>query len=209
MKNIYWGIIEDDVPLRNSLQDYLSMNGCVITFSTDSVNEVLSDEHVSDPQFILLDEHVTGGSGVDSIAKLKRKFPDASIILFTGDKSADLVLRALENGACGFLYKPFSFSQLESIITNIEENGAYLHPLSASKLIGTLKKSKEKKHENYSKLSAKEEEIVKLLLTGKSYKEIAAILNKSFYTINYHMKNTYAKYNVNSKTELLYLLNKI
>jgi DNA-binding NarL/FixJ family response regulator len=209
MKNIFWGLIEDDVALRNSLQDYLFLNGCFISFSTDTVGEVLSGDHEDDPQFILLDEHVTDASGIDSIAKLKKKFTDANIILFTGDKSPDLVLKALENGACGFLYKPFSFSQLESIITDIEENGAYLHPLSASKLISTLKSAKDKKGRNYSKLSKKEAEIVNLLQTGKSYKEIATALNKSFYTVNYHMKNIYSNYNVNSKAELLYILNKI
>ena len=98
---------------------------------------------------------------------------------------------------------------LSKQIAEIQKNGSYLHPLSASKLISTLQTSKEKKLENYSKLTEKEDEIVKLLLTGKSYKEIATELNKSFFTVNYHLKNIYSKYNVNSKAELLYLLNKI
>ncbi len=209
MKNIFWGLIEDDTALRTSLQEYLLLNGCIVTFSTDCVDDVLQIEHEYNPDFILLDEHVTNGSGIESISKLKEKFKGANIILFTGDKSPELVMKALENGACGFLYKPFSFSQLESIIADIQKNGSYLHPLSASKLISTLQISKEKKLENYSKLTEKEDEIVKLLLTGKSYKEIATELNKSFFTVNYHLKNIYSKYNVNSKAELLYLLNKI
>lgn len=201
------GIIEDNDVLRSSIEDYLSIKNYTQVFSTGSVNDVLKTTYKQQPDYLIVDEHLEDESGIKAISSLKKKFPYVHVIIITGDEKPQLIMNALENGASGFLYKPFSISQIEKVFDDIRENGSYLHPVSATKLIGQLKIVKDAGVKKMEKLSKKEKVIAEYLIEGKSYKEIAAIINKSFHAVNYHIRNMYVKYNVNSKVELIYKLN--
>jgi DNA-binding NarL/FixJ family response regulator len=207
MRGAAIGIIEDNSTLRSSIEDYLLIKDHKQLFSTGKLEEVISTSYSSHPDYILLDEHLEDASGTNAIEVLKQKFPYAHIIIMTGDEKPQLIVNALENGASGFLYKPFTMNQIEKVFEDIRENGSYLHPLSATKLIGQMKIGKEAGKKKMEKLSKKEKVIAAYLIEGKSYKEIATIINKSFHAVNYHIRNMYVKYNVNSKAELIYKLN--
>lgn len=203
------GIIEDDETLRSTIIDYISIRGYALVFACGNPGAIQNEADTPErPDVILLDEHLGSASGISSLQEIRKIFPATRIIIMTGDTTQELIIRAIENGAAGFIYKPFSLKQMDEAINSLMETGSYLHPVSATKLISTIQKGKETERNTLQKLSAKELEVAELLMVGKSYKEIALLLNKSFHTINYHIKNMYVKFDVNSKTELVYMLNK-
>ncbi len=208
--DIFIGIVEDDEGLRSSICDYIDYReGYHLMFAYSDLKSITNlSERAEEPDIILLDEHVADSSGIGSIQEIKKIFPASRIVIMTGDTEQELTIRAIENGAAGFLYKPFSLKQIDEVVNSVMQTGSYLHPLGATNLIKTIQSDKEIAKVSLEKLSSRETEIAQLLIVGKSYKEIAMLLNKSFHTVNFHIKNMYVKFDVNSKTELVYKLTK-
>lgn len=205
--NYFIGILEDNYTARKSLEELLQLlPEYRIVFSEGDYNAVLNAQQDVHPDIILLDEHLENISGISIIEKLLSKFKNAYIIIITGDKDEELVLKAMEHGAKGFLYKPFSFKDLEKAIKEINSGSVYLEPDTLNTLMGVLNqkhKASKLKSEVVAKLTNREKEVLDQLLMGREYKSIAEDLNMSYHTVNHHIKNIYLKCDVKSKGELL------
>jgi DNA-binding NarL/FixJ family response regulator len=203
------GIVDDDMTLVSSICDYVELRQYKLVFSAGNLDALLkTDDYPYDPDVILLDEYLADKSGIEALTELKKKFKSTYFIIMTGDTNQELIMKAIENGASGFLYKPFSLMQMDEAVKHLVDAGSYLHPLSTTKLIRTIQKAKEIERKALKELTTKELEIVQLLIVGKSYKEISHLLGKSFHTVNFHIKNMYAKLSVNSRAQLVHRLNK-
>jgi DNA-binding NarL/FixJ family response regulator len=199
------GILEDNKTLRESIEDYVITSGkYFLAFSFGSFSELASKKNIAEPEFILLDIHLSDVLGTDIIANLKFLYPNSSVIVITGDKDKDILLKAIEKGACAYVYKPFKMTELSDVLTKVATTGSFLEPETLTTLLSMIS-GKNTKNTFLDKhvLTGREEEIFNLIKKGLTYKEMATTLNVSFHTINYHLKNIYIKTNVNSKTELL------
>jgi DNA-binding NarL/FixJ family response regulator len=115
-------------------------------------------------------------------------------------------MKAIENGANGYVYKPFSAAKLEQAIANVESTGSFLDPESLTKLMTMMQHSSGKKFlRTEEDLTPMEQKIIELVKKGLTYKEMAQDLNISFHTVNFHLKNIYYKMDVKSKAELISL----
>ncbi len=202
----YLGILEDNQPLRESIADFLEATGSYkVVFSAASYFEIKRVKLDVVPHFILLDIHLLDGSGIDLIADLHQRFSGVQIIVITGDKdNHDLLLRAVENGANGFLYKPITMNSLVNMMEQLHETGSFLEPEILSKLMWLMREKKKLNNQSIDdELTNREMDIIKLVEQGLSYKEIAEKLNISYYTVNFHLKKIYIKFDVNSKMELV------
>jgi DNA-binding NarL/FixJ family response regulator len=205
------GILEDNEALRKNIELYLgATRDCFVGFSESSIENILLKDIDCDPDYILLDIHLNNTNSLESISRITKRFPGAGIIVMTGDKSESFILNAFENGAKGYIYKPFALQELVSTIKSLEENGSYMPANIATKLIGLLnKKDKVEPLKNKYKLTERETQIIEFLRDGHGYQAIADKLFISYHTVNHHIKKLYSKLNVNSRSELTatYLLN--
>ncbi len=107
------GIIEDNEALRNNIVSYLDAStGYFTAFSASGFDEIKNRKHDCKPDFILLDIHLQDKIGIELIADIKKLFPGTSIIIMTGDQNEAFILKAFENGAKGYLYKPFAMADV-------------------------------------------------------------------------------------------------
>lgn len=198
-------ILEDDATLRATLVDYFTVsNGYLVSYSGISVVDFVSRDFDEYIDFILLDIHLSSSHSLDSISSIRQKHRDANIIIITGDTSDDLVLRAIEGGAKGFLYKPFSLSDIHKTFDSINKIGSYLQPNVVSKLVQSLNDNNSLQNlKERFELTERETDILYLTKLGLSYKEVGEKLDISFHTVNHHMKNIYFKMGVTSKSQLL------
>lgn len=205
---LYVGIFEDNLPLRVSVEQYLEIQGGYgIVFSSARVDRVLCQVYDTMPHIILLDEHLEDTSGIQAIPALKAKFPETFIVIVTGDEDPELIVKALENGASGYLNKPFSLSQMGEVFRSVREKGSFLQPEATTRLITLLSQKKASTENLYDKLTPREKETAAMLMRGMSYKEIADQLGVTFFAVNYHIKNIYLKCDVNSAGQLIFKLN--
>lgn len=199
------GILEDNRILRDTIEDYIAIsNKYHLIFSEDSYSSFSKTEYEVAPDYIILDIHLNDISGLDVIPDIKRIFPESHVIVITGDKDKDLILKAIQNGACGYLYKPFKMEELEKVISNVETSGSFLEPELLTKLMSLISiKNSQDLFGGKNEITPRENEIIELIKKGHTYKEMAELLHVSFHTINYHLKNIYIKANVRSKNELV------
>jgi DNA-binding NarL/FixJ family response regulator len=151
-----------------------------------------------------------GGGWRDSVcAHLQQKFPDTYILIMTGDLNEKNILKALENGAKGYVNKPFEMEGLIKAMNKTFEDGSFLSPVATTSLLNLINNSRKPSSSiktTYS-FTMKESEIVELLRQGMSYNEIAEKLKISYHTVNHHIKNIYHKMDVNSKSKLIAEIN--
>jgi DNA-binding NarL/FixJ family response regulator len=198
-------IIEDDKMLRSTMVDHLTFVGnYTVVYSGDSVSSFLANIIDVDIDVILLDVHLFNTNSLHSINLILNNHPKSNVIIITGDKSDDLILEGIEEGARGYLIKPFSILQLNDIILSVLNNGSYLQPVVQNKLLRKLSshKSVDLIQKRYG-LTKRELDIFNHVRLGYSYKEISDKLGISYHTVNHHIKNLYFKFNVNSKGQLL------
>ena len=104
-------VVDDDEMLRESLPDLLREFGFAAR-AFSSGHEFLLSDYVGETRCLILDVAMPGMSGLDLQKELKLRGQVIPIIFITGQKDEDIRKQAFSQGAVGFLYKPFSDSDL-------------------------------------------------------------------------------------------------
>ena len=150
------------------------------------------------PDVIIMDIQLPDGSGIEATAKLKRQLPDTQIIMFTVHEDSELIYKALEAGASGYLLKRTAAQNLVKAIQEVKAGGVPMTGEVARKVIASFRKPAAPPNET---LTRREEEIMQLLVVGCLSKEIADKLSIGLETVNSHLKHIYEKLHVRSRTE--------
>lgn len=205
------GIIEDNISLRTNIADYINLSDRYFSvFDVSSIENLNNLKLHIKPEIILLDIHLKGENSLNSLDSLLEKFPETYILVMTGDMNEKNILKALENGAKGYINKPFEMEELIKAMNKTFQDGSFLTPLATTSLLNVINNNKKPSSSiqlTYS-LTMKETEIVELLRQGLSYNEISEKLKISYHTVNHHIKNIYNKMDVNSKSKLIAKINK-
>ena len=185
-------LIVDDHPIvRAGLEQALLKENFTICAFAASKNEAIAQIARTNPNLILLDLNLPDGSGFE-VANWARGISDEiGIVILTLNDSPELLLAALAARVSGFVLKSAPISE---VIATLER--ALITPLSftASGLHNALTAKA-----RLPSLSSRELEVLNILASGKSTKEIARELYLSEPTIKTHLANIYRKLEVNNR----------
>lgn len=155
--------------------------------------EAVDRYRTSPPDITLMDLGMEGEvGGIEAIQQIRKEFPEARIISYSGLRGDEDVCRALSSGAVTFLSKESSDEELISTIRQVHAGERPIPPYVARMLAERL---------TMSKLSPREIEVVTLVADGLRNKEIAAQLGISEETVQVHMKSILSKLKVNDRTK--------
>jgi DNA-binding NarL/FixJ family response regulator len=201
-------VIEDDPGILASLERIIrSYTDLICIVSADSMEsfwEKLPARASLD--MLVLDLGLPGQSGLEGLPILRKRFPEAEIIIFSGSEDTDLLLRCLTLGANGFVVKGFPIMQFRKYIDTVLQGGAAISPKMARKMIEYMNPPKRDPGSlSESCLSSKEEQVLRLLSEGNNYEQVALLMDISVNGVKYHVKNIYKKTNVNNKLEAIRL----
>ncbi|MGM0581872.1 MAG: response regulator [Bacteroidota bacterium] len=199
-------LIEDDQLIREGLSEYFQKTEEIeVLAATASVEDFFCEKFVTPPQVMLLDINLPGVDGIDAIKNIKIRYPELVIIMLTIHQDAEKVFQAFKNGADGYLLKDTPLPAIKDGILEIKNDGAPMSPAIAKKIIQYFQPKKslllKKKQKTY--LTEREKEVVKKLVDGLSYKQVANELSISIETVRHHIKNIYSKLQVNSKSQVV------
>jgi DNA-binding NarL/FixJ family response regulator len=185
-------LIVDDHPIvRAGLETALIKANFTVCAHAASKNEAIAQIAHTNPDLILLDLNLPDGSGFE-VANWARGISDEiGIVILTLNDAPELLLTALSARVSGFVLKSAPISE---VIATLERS--LITPLSftASGLHKALKAK-----EQLPNLSARELEVLTILATGRSTKEIAKELYLSEPTIKTHLASIYRKLEVNNR----------
>ncbi|MEP7256668.1 MAG: response regulator transcription factor [Ferruginibacter sp.] len=162
------------------------------------------------PQVVLMDLEMPVMDGIQAISIASAAYPDIKFIVLTVFEDNEKIFEAIKAGAGGYLLKDDTAVNIIDAITNVVEyNGIPMSPAIARKTMELLKNSPvpvaDEKIFNDYKLSDREMEILKEMVTGKNYKAIGEKLFISPLTVRKHTANIYDKLHVNSRAQIINL----
>ncbi|MFL1503303.1 response regulator [Pseudomonas sp. O64] len=141
------------------------------------------------PDIVLLDLSMKHVGGLDALQQLKAAYPKSKVLILSMNTDPELIMRALESGAHGYLLKDTTASELEHALQALRNNERYLSPAIAhtvinQALIRNQGQSAPVAHSH--NLTARQLEILRLIVRGKSTREIAHGLGLSIKTVEAH-----------------------
>lgn len=155
----------------------------LVAAAADGVEAVaLFEEHR--PDIVLLDLQMPRMNGLVAIAEIRRRVPDARIIVLTTYRGDVQALRAIKAGAMGYLLKTMIRKELVTAIREVHAGRHHVTPEVAMELSARVAEPP---------LSPRELQVMRALATGVENKEIAERLGVSEETVKTHMKSILAK----------------
>jgi DNA-binding NarL/FixJ family response regulator len=144
------------------------------------------------PDVVVMDYQLPELNGAEATAAIREKSPDARIIVLSVYKGEEDVHRAVQAGASGYLPKSAEPRELVEAIRAIHNGGQYF-PAAISAALS--------QRQARGKLSEREQEVLVMIVRGRSNKEIAAALGISENTVKVHTTKVFEKLNVADRLE--------
>lgn len=199
-QSIRVGLVEDDDSLREGLVQAISESTDLsVAGNWRTAEEAISELPGIRPDVVLLDIQLPGMSGVECLRRLKPKMPDTEFMMVTVVHDQDCILEALKAGATGYLLKKHSTNDIMDAIRDLHRGGSPMTPDIARRVLGDFRQLLEWRYGTTEALTLREEEVLRLIASGRRAKEAADELGLATDTIRAHLRNTYKKLQVNSK----------
>jgi len=197
-------LIADDHPVvregfKQMLADYDDM---LVTGEAHTSQEVLNKVYKNEYDVLLLDIFMPGRSGLEIISELKKDYPKMAILVISAYPEEQYSVRALRRGASGYLLKLTAPEELISAIRTVSQGKNYISPSLADRLANMIKDdAQESPHE---RLSDREFQVMRMIVSGKSLKEIAEELALSDKTVSTYRARILEKMNMKNNAEVIH-----
>ncbi len=198
-------MIEDDARIKTNLSRFFYIvEDIELSMTAGSVEEYFEQRALpsyKSPDILLLDIGLPGMSGLEAIPKLLTDDPELDIIMLTTYEDEGKILEAMCQGAVGYISKKTSLKDIAAAIRVVHAGGSYMSPMVARDIFNYMSKSKMTPIEEA--LTERQLEVLKSIVNGGSYTQIAKDLFLSPETVKSHTKNIYKALKVNSKAEAI------
>jgi DNA-binding NarL/FixJ family response regulator len=193
-------LIEDYGPFRRTVSKLIDqMDGLKCAGEFASCKDAIAAlERGQRPDLILLDVGLPGMSGLDALPQLKQLAPGARIVVLTAFEDDDKVFQAICAGASGYLLKS---APLEQVATGVREalaGGSPINARIANRVLDMF--ARMAPTPTLRRLTPKETEILQKLAEGLTTKEIATAVDMNYHTVDAHLRDIYAKLEVNTRS---------
>ncbi len=199
-------IIADDHSLiREGIKSILTQDG-TITVVAEASNgiDLLSVLKQQQADLIILDISMPDMNGLEAVAKIKEKFPEVKILIVTMHGNNQYFYHAISAGVHGYLMKEDSDAELLKAITIIRSGKTYVSPQLQKDISSDMISAfREQASVPAIKLSAREKEVLQLVVKGCTSKEIAVNLQLSPRTVDHHRANLLRKFNMKNTVDLV------
>jgi DNA-binding NarL/FixJ family response regulator len=167
----------------------LDIPGYAVIGEANDGSKLLEMVEQLSPDIILLDISMKETGGLEALQRLKRVRPQCKVLILSMHTDPALIMQALESGAHGYLLKDTTAIELEHALDALRNNERYLSPAIAHTVINQAlirtQKSQPQTQDSHN-LTARQLEILRLIVRGKSTREIANGLGLSIKTVETH-----------------------
>jgi two-component system, LuxR family, response regulator FixJ len=186
-------IVDDDPMVRDMLSTLFTLEGYHVESFAEG-NSFLAAARARQPACILLDVNMPGRSGIDILKELHARGYPVPIFMISGQADVPLAVSAIKSGAVDFIEKPFNIEAvlgqvreaLASFVQHRDETGVFLNPFPS-----------------YHALTPREREVLALIASGASNKEVGRRLKISPRTVEVHRARIMKKIGAKNAADLV------
>lgn len=203
-------IVDDDAPYRGAIADLLKLESSFqVVASFGEARPLLAAADKTPPpawDLVLMDIEMPGLDGISAARELKARLPEALVVMLTAFEEPDRIVRAILAGADGYLVKRSDAREVLEEIRAVVAGGSPMTPSVARSVLATVRAGMPLPADSPDGLaryglSEREADVLRALVSGKGYKEIAYDLHISVDTVRSHIRKVYRKLQVHSAPE--------
>jgi DNA-binding NarL/FixJ family response regulator len=199
-------MVVDDHPMwRDAVERDLAAAGCeVVAVAADGAQAVARFK-AARPRVVVLDLQIPEPNGVEVTREVLAHDPSARVLILSASGEQADVLAAVKAGATGYLVKSASAAELLDAVRRVAAGDTVFTPGLAGLVLGEFRRMADGPAEPENpapELTDREVEILRLVATGLSYKQIAETLVLSHRTVQNHVQNTLRKLQMHNRVEL-------
>ena len=191
-------IVDDHLLVRDGINLLLSTFDDIQVISVvDSGEKALALCKQEQPDVILMDMVMPEQDGPESTGRILKNFPDIKVIALTSFVEEDLVVRAVQAGAIGYLLKNVSADKLAEAVRSATQGQSTMESMAMQILV----EASQKPAQVGDNLTERERQVLALIAEGMTNKEIAQQLSLSHGTVRVYVSHVLAKLGVGNRTE--------
>ena len=191
-------LADDHASVRRSLRLLLGSESDVAVIAEASdLSSAVRELRGSSPNVLLLDLHMRGAPGIETIRRLRAQAPETEIVVVTMEQSPVFAQQALEAGAMAYVLKDRADTELAEAVRSAARGLEYVSPQIAARL-DALRRAV-----GGDGLTTRELEVLRLLALGHTSAEIATKLQLSRRTVETHRARILRKLGVSTRAELV------
>jgi DNA-binding NarL/FixJ family response regulator len=204
-------LVDDEPRFRQGVRTLLGFLGTNDSLKFDVVGEAASVEQAlkltveQKPAMILLDMELPPGDGITALLSLREMSYKGKVLVLSGHREDEWVFRAMQAGACGYVFKDRVATQLCEAITTVMKEEVYLSPEVATCFFRLFNfyAGRSLTAGKAIHLTEREQEVLHWLVEGSSNEEIARHLYITVATVKAHLTAIFEKLSVTSRTQAI------
>lgn len=199
-------IVDDHILLRGGIVNLLDAQPDIdVIGQAGTVEETIVMVDQLKPDIVLMDFSLPDGTGLDATKTILTTHPETKIVFLTVHAQDDLLFDAIRAGAKGYLLKNVQPQELVAFLRGVDQGETALTPTMVSRLAeeyARVTASAQDRSPQFDAISAREWEVMELIATGATNREIASQLVISENTVKNHVRNILAKLNFQNRREI-------
>ncbi|MDP9233979.1 MAG: response regulator transcription factor [Actinomycetota bacterium] len=196
-------LVDDHEVVRQGLRSLLEAeNDIDVVAEADSAANAVSLAGVHEPDVVVMDVRMPGGSGVEACRAIRDRHPDAQVIMLTSFSDDEALFNSIMAGAAGFVLKQIRGHDLVEAIRTVGTGRSLLDPDVTQRVLERLRKAAfDDKDPKLARLSPQEERILDMVADGLTNREIAARIHLSDKTVKNYVSTILQKLEVTRRVE--------
>lgn len=203
MKPVRVLVVDDHEVTRVGLRTVLSRESSInVVGEATNVKDTVDEARRLQPDVVLMDVRLSGGSGVDACRAIRDLCPATRVLFLTSYQDDEAVLAAVIGGAAGYLLKHVNAEALVRAIHAVAQGQSILDPAITQPLLTRMRLQKEEPSESQrTTLSTQQQRVLALVAEGKTNKEIGSSLELSDKTVKNYIRFIFQKLKVTRRAQ--------
>ena len=196
-------LVDDHAMFRAGVRSEIG-SALALVGEAGSVAEAIEKIPAAAPAVVLLDVHLPDGGGAAVVTALRDRLPDTRFLALSVSDAAEDVIGVIRAGACGYVTKTISATELVDAVRRVAEGDVVFSPRLAGFVLDAFRDAPVQPSidPELDQLTPREKEVLRLLARGYAYKEIAAELFISIKTVETHASNVLRKLQLSNRHQL-------
>jgi DNA-binding NarL/FixJ family response regulator len=195
-------LVDDESLIRRGLKALLKLEADLqVVGEADNGQTALAQVEALQPDVVLMDIRMPVMDGVAATKAITERFAQTNVLVLTTFDKDEYVTQALLNGAAGYLLKDTPSEEIAQAIRAVHKGYTQLGPGLGKKVITQISTSVKPSPEGWDELTPREQEILHLIATGASNKEIAQALFIAEKTVKNHVSSILSRLNLRDRTQ--------